>query len=193
MTEPRQEILMGVWHLIATEGIEAVTFRKVASAAGVSPGRVQHYFASRRELVHASVRAMVEASTEQHVAGHSATTSLAALRDVVVHAIPTAPEARVGLAVWYAYLARCAADPVVADIITEAKQGQEAEAARLLAALGVGDATQHAREMIALADGLATRVQTGDLTAVDAVATVEHHLEVAVGAARSLSATAGAS
>src|SRR5699024_11413882 len=47
----RTEIVHALWQVIYLSGIDAVSFRSVAEAAGISIGRVQHYFPSRRELV----------------------------------------------------------------------------------------------------------------------------------------------
>src|SRR5699024_11886034 len=47
----RPESIHVSWQVIYVRGIAAVSFRSVAEAAGISIGRVQHYFPSRRELV----------------------------------------------------------------------------------------------------------------------------------------------
>ena len=57
----RTEIIHGLWAVIYERGIHAVTYQAVAQAAGVSVGRIQHYFDSKQDLVHAGCRAMVEA------------------------------------------------------------------------------------------------------------------------------------
>jgi len=56
----RTEIIHGLWAVIYERGIHAVTYQAVAQAAGVSVGRIQHYFDSKQDLVHAGCRAMVE-------------------------------------------------------------------------------------------------------------------------------------
>jgi AcrR family transcriptional regulator len=49
-TSKRQAIVTAVEHVIVEEGYGAVTFRSVASAAGVAPGLVQYYFPSLEDL-----------------------------------------------------------------------------------------------------------------------------------------------
>ena len=44
----RDEICRAVWTVIARDGVEAVTLRAVAHTAGVSVGRIQHYYPNRR-------------------------------------------------------------------------------------------------------------------------------------------------
>ncbi|MBL1076733.1 TetR/AcrR family transcriptional regulator [Nocardia sp. 2] len=47
----REELLRASLHLIETEGLAAVSLRKVARAAGVSPGAPYHHFADRSALL----------------------------------------------------------------------------------------------------------------------------------------------
>nr|WP_238589747.1 TetR family transcriptional regulator [Pseudonocardia sp. AL041005-10] len=47
----RGEIAEALWRVAAAEGLEAVSLARVAEEAGISKGRVQHYFASRDELL----------------------------------------------------------------------------------------------------------------------------------------------
>lgn len=49
----RQAIVAAAGRLVGSEGIDSLTFRQVAAAAEVSPGRVQHYFPDRAALVQA--------------------------------------------------------------------------------------------------------------------------------------------
>lgn len=49
-TTKRRAILDAAEHLIRNEGYGAVTFRSVATAAGVAPGLVQYYFPSLDDL-----------------------------------------------------------------------------------------------------------------------------------------------
>lgn len=55
-TTKRQAILDGTEHIMLTAGYGAVTFRSVATAAGVAPGLVQYYFPSLDELFIAVLR-----------------------------------------------------------------------------------------------------------------------------------------
>lgn len=49
----RQAIVDAAGTAVEQGGVESLTFRRVAAAAGVSPGRVQHYFTDRASLVQA--------------------------------------------------------------------------------------------------------------------------------------------
>ena len=49
----RQAIVWAAATAVEQGGVESLTFRRVAATAGVSPGRVQHYFTDRASLVQA--------------------------------------------------------------------------------------------------------------------------------------------
>lgn len=177
-TQRRTEIVHAVWALLAEGGTEAVTFRRVATEAGVSAGRIQHYFDSRTELIHASARAMVEGAGARHVALQGSPAE--ALRHAVRHAIPSTPMTRVASSVWLTLAAASVGDAGLATILAEAKRGQQDEVARLIALLRATepDAAQDvARSLIGLADGLAQRVLVGDLTAAEALASIDAALD----------------
>ncbi|MDF2510078.1 MAG: putative transcriptional regulator, TetR family [Microbacterium sp.] len=49
--ERRQEIAQALWRVVDEQGWAQSTMRVVAQEAGVSLGQLQHYFASRREML----------------------------------------------------------------------------------------------------------------------------------------------
>ncbi|GAA0264520.1 TetR family transcriptional regulator C-terminal domain-containing protein [Actinomadura nitritigenes] len=50
----RQEIADAVLAVVADGGVQAVSLAEVAARAGVSAGRVQHYFPAKRQLIEAA-------------------------------------------------------------------------------------------------------------------------------------------
>jgi TetR/AcrR family transcriptional regulator, regulator of biofilm formation and stress response len=56
----RDAILIAVVEIVAELGIDAVTHRRVAARAGVSPGTTSHHFASRDDLLHSVLRFYLE-------------------------------------------------------------------------------------------------------------------------------------
>lgn len=181
--ERRREITHAVWYLIATRGIEAVTQRAVAAEAGVSVGRIQHYFSSKEEMVRHGCRAMIDAAADAYGEHTSDVGPVEALRELVTRTIPRTDVFRIATTVWYAYLAKSVDDPEIAAILREAKRGEEEEAARLLgAAQHAGqvdkglDAGVVARRLLSTADGLAARVLIGQLAVSEAVGVLEKDL-----------------
>lgn len=168
----RREIVHALWAVIHEQGIAQASLRAVAQRAGVSIGRIQHYFSGKDELVHEGCRLMVssaaelfESRTETHDGDPSAL-----LSELVVHPIPSDQARLLGTTVWYTYLARAPSDPEIAQIIVEAQRGAHQHAAELLARAEDAahpDASHRERavRLLAVGDGLAQRVVAGALDA----------------------------
>lgn len=166
--ERRREIAFAVWFLIATRGPDAVTLRAVASEAQISVGRIQHYFASKEEMVRDSCRQMVTEAGARYGDGPGAANPVEAIRFLLTQGIPRTDHARTAVAVWYAYLTQSLGDPEIAAMLLEAKRSQAAEVARLLSKArelevieASVDISAVADRLLAVADGLTLRVYTG--------------------------------
>jgi AcrR family transcriptional regulator len=174
----RSEIVHALWQVIALHGIEGVSLRVVAQAAGVSIGRIQHYFDSRETLVLAGLDRLVA----QAVAAYDDTVDAPArdrLLHVLVQQVPRTEAGRIGVAVWYAYLASAITDPRIREVLAEALRVGEAECAahvRAMRGISEADAVLAARRLLALSDGLTLRVLVGGLDADHAIAVL--HAEV---------------
>lgn len=105
----RRQVLDAVCRITVRGGLQAATFREVASEAGVSIRLVQYYFGSKAGLL---------AAANRHVLGRSATRLLAAVealgpdappREVVRAAmrsfLPTDTEAEEAMVLFYAFYA----------------------------------------------------------------------------------------
>lgn len=158
----RREIAQAVWAVIAERGIEGVTLRCVAAEAGVSVGRIQHYHASREELVRDSCRELLKAATQRFEAACDAT-PVERLRRLILGRIPTTPEFAIGTSIWLAYEAKSVDDPVIAELVQRGHAGGVRETAALLGECGVADAPAVALRLMATAEGLAIRVLVGGL------------------------------
>lgn len=177
--ERRREIVFALWLVISEHGIEGVSLRQVAAAAGVSMGRIQHYFGTKDALVLAGCTALVDSAYAGYVETADAPPRDRLLR-VVTQQIPRDAGSRIGVSVWYAYVAKSINHPAVRQVLAEARRDSEDECARLLRAdreVGVEAALTQARRLLALADGLTLRVLVADLEPADAVALLEHELD----------------
>ena len=163
----RREIAQAVWAVIAERGIEGVTLRSVAAEAGVSVGRIQHYHASREELVRDSCRELLKAATQRFEAVDD-TTPVEKLRRLVLGRIPTTPEFAIGTSIWLAYEAKSVDDPVIAELVQQGHAGGVREATALLSECGVAEPPAAALRLMATAEGLAIRVLVGGLGAGEA-------------------------
>ncbi|WP_253870008.1 TetR/AcrR family transcriptional regulator [Promicromonospora umidemergens] len=179
--ERRQQIVFALWLVIAEQGIEGVSLRHVAAEAGVSMGRIQHYFGTKEALVLAGCTALVDSAY-----GGYLETADAAPRDRLLHVvsqqIPRDDGGRVGVSVWYAYVAKSINHTAVRQVLAEARRGAEEECVRLIRAdrgAGAEDpaALDRARRLLALADGLTLRVLVRDLEPDEAVAMLEAEVD----------------
>lgn len=174
----RREIVRALWAVIHERGIPGATLRAVAQEAGISIGRIQHYFASKDELVLAGCRAIIDRAEQAYLddGGGTGPARVAVppaeardrLEDLVVHLVPADPAARAGAGIWFAYVAQAAVDPRIAAVIAEAMDGTRTLAAGLVAALrgraeAGDDECRAALALVALSDGLAQRVVVGAL------------------------------
>lgn len=168
--DKRTAIVMGVWRVIATQGIGAVSVRSVAAAAGVSPGRVQHYFPTKAELVRASVEAMLHGAALVNPAAAGDPADARTLESLLMHALGPAAESRAGTSIFYSYVAASVADPWIAEALAEAKRGVVESVRECLRARGVAgrEAGPRARALVMIADGATQAVFLGSATPAEA-------------------------
>lgn len=158
----RTEIVHGLWQVIYTRGIDAVTFRSVADAAGVSIGRVQHYFPSREGLILEGCRQLV--ANADLGGSDDAKDRVAELTDFLHAFIPSGEALRMGASVWFTYVAKAVGDPNIAEIVVaNDRRTEEAAVERVERACAQGGgsvlpAADVAARIVALAKGLAQEV-----------------------------------
>ena len=146
----RTEIVHALWQVIYHKGIDGVSFRSVAEAAGISIGRVQHYFPSRSELILEGCRQIVDSAEAAGPEGADASSdpgsakAVSALREFCFAFIPTGETMRIGASVWYTYVARAVMDEQIADIIRASDRATLELGIRLYRAVGEGDGAAHA-------------------------------------------------
>lgn len=182
----RTAIVHAVWQVIARSGMGAVSMRTVATAAGVSVGRIQYWFPSKDELLRASLETMLSAAADLYGDTTEGGDDRAALWDLIGHPISRAEQARTGVSVFHQYVAAGINHPVLARMLATAKDAEEDEAARLLGRIapGLDDPRAAARSLIATADGLAMRVLIGSLTAAESERTLRVEVERHTGPGR---------
>ncbi|MGC9665551.1 TetR/AcrR family transcriptional regulator [Planosporangium sp. 12N6] len=114
---PAQEQLLSraVWEVLAEQGLDRLTIRAVAAAAGCTTGLVMHRFPNRRALLlHA--RQLLHERTRQRMETReaSATDPRAALRAVLAQSLALDPDSRTHAVVWLGFLAAAVSDPELA-------------------------------------------------------------------------------
>jgi AcrR family transcriptional regulator len=165
--ERRGAILEAVFAIVDTEGTHQVSIRRVAERAGVSVGRVQHYFPSKDDLLTAAFTAINDlgAARVQARLAESAEPAVALLTEL----IPATDEDRRLFRVAQAFETHALTDP---ELSARLRRDYD-ELIGLLTTM-VGD---RAVELLALALGLANLTLTGNLTADQARAAVRSGIE----------------
>lgn len=172
--ERRQKIAEALWRIVSTEGLEGVSLRRVATEAGISMGLVQHYFASKDEMLlfaYESLSARVEARLQ------AAQPTGSAIRTLFLQMLPLDEERRLEANVVVAFMARAAVSPAFAQATRAEAAGFRSYLAGLLRADGLAGAEQHADILLAALDGMTVHILAGRLTPEAAVEALDVHLE----------------
>lgn len=190
----RRHIVEALLAIAGTRGLEAVSLREVAHEAGVSMGAVQHYFATKDEmLLHAlqhwlglGVHERFTARIGSRLAGAADHAPTAVLRAIAAEYLPYDPSSRSETLVALTFLSRAALDPALAAALAPAFAGFTRTLREVLESTGWPvDASAEAQRLAALLDGLRLPVLVGALSHRDALAVVDDHLAgLAAGAAR---------
>jgi AcrR family transcriptional regulator len=182
----RADVAAAVWRVVAREGVEAVTVRRVAAETGMSTSVVSHYFADKADLLGLAFHLVVErtrARAEEAPPGGRARALLAA-------ALPLDDERRTEARIWFSLLGLAIARPeLAADQRRTYAAWREALAAALSdEGLDPGrDALAEAAALIALVDGLTVQAAfaPAELPAERQLALLDERLtELGVGARR---------
>src|SRR3712207_3368271 len=188
--EPSDRLLACVLDLLVAEGYEGISIRRVAAAAGVSIGAVQHHFPTKDALLAAAmerVSRQFEARLDRRIAPGAGPAEV--LRAVADELVSTGEERRPASVIWLVRLARAAVHEPTAEVHRREWQQVEDLLAHLIAAARPDLAEQAARDeatvLLALLDGLAgaVAVEPGRVSGERAEALVTRHLDALGGPA----------
>lgn len=112
----RQELIEASWAVIAAEGLEGVTMRKIATAAGCTTGRLTHYFEDREALILAALKASNQITSERvRAVLASDQTAEAKLLGMAEQTLPLDDERRNEVKVWLAFWSAAATNDTLAQ------------------------------------------------------------------------------
>ncbi|MEU4405202.1 TetR/AcrR family transcriptional regulator [Streptosporangium sp. NPDC023963] len=180
----RRHIAEALHRVIDRDGLDAVSLREVAAEAGVSMGMVQHYFATKDEMLmfaleHLNARVGLRIATARN---RDSPREL--VRAAVLELLPLDDERRTEARIALAYLARSVVAVDLADLLRAALPhviGFYAEQIRI--AQGDGqvpanlDPEREATILFALVQGLVNPALIGHYTPEAVVAAVDYHLD----------------
>ena len=182
----RAEIVDGAIRLIAREGQAAATMRALAAELDVSTGTITHWFATKEQVLGATMDALAErfaARTAAALAGvDDPRDVLVALGDA---SVPEDPDVRDEHIVWSELGARASRTPALAEQHARLYAGWRRQVERAVeAGVAAGsfravDAAAWARTYTALLDGLALHVvlHPGSQTPARMRAAIREHVD----------------
>ena len=181
--ERRAALAEAVWRLMVDEGLEAVSMRRVASAAGVSLGQVQHYFASKDELLMVALEQLGAQFTRRVAATPAGETPREQVRAFLVQMLPLDEERMVEAHVGAAFQARASVSATFAEVMrggavwaTDFLTSRIGEGQRAGQVAAARDAGREARILLALVDGLTAHALVGHHSPAVAEETLDGYL-----------------
>lgn len=189
--ETRQAIVERACSVVAEQGGEALTYRRVA-IDGVSPGRVQHYFPDRATLVRACFDEVQDRalSRVQDSLGVGTPSPFEVVRAVLRAMIPRGPEEIRELRVMAMFETMALTEPA----LHQALRDGHAELRHMLASLvahvpegktaGAIEPAVAVTTLLAVAEGLSGQVLHGHLAADEAFRTIDETLARVLGGSR---------
>jgi TetR/AcrR family transcriptional regulator, regulator of biofilm formation and stress response len=152
-------LLQTTLRLIADEGIDAVSHRAVAEAAGVPLGSTTYWFASREDMLRQALehfaRLEIETLRERLAGVLGRRLSPRALVDeFTAFLVPQLGEGRWRAVAQYTLLQEAARQPELEPVCREWSQAWEAALADLFASLGAPKPALEARMFLAMLDGM---------------------------------------
>lgn len=116
--ERRERILSVAAGLIAEGGMERVSVRAVAEAAGIGMGTLRHYFPNQKALHEALIVKLVDDETQDFQIRESAVPAGTRLEQCLLQFVPTSEEAANLMDIWFG-MYRVGLDPVGAPFARE--------------------------------------------------------------------------
>jgi AcrR family transcriptional regulator len=106
----RAELVDAAWRVIAEEGLEAATMRRIAEAAGCTTGRVTHYFDSKDDVLVAALREVHRRAAKRMIRHIGRADAATVMLEVILEALPVDEDRQLEWKVWLAFWGRAAAD-----------------------------------------------------------------------------------
>ena len=85
--ERRREVLDATWRVIGSEGLEALTLRRIAQEAGCSNGVLAHYFRNKEDILVSAHQLAFARARERIVEATDGVGGIAALRLAILEAL----------------------------------------------------------------------------------------------------------
>lgn len=141
----RSQVVEIAFDLVADRGIEALTFREIAAAAGCSTSIVSHYFGNKNELLFCVYQVANQRATERLLAARRGGANMAEALEAI---LPLGADSQRDWRVWLAFWARAHIEPAY---FAERRQAAENSLALYRAMLAEDAAANWSEEALDLA------------------------------------------
>jgi TetR/AcrR family transcriptional regulator, transcriptional repressor of bet genes len=180
--ERRGQIAEAVCRIAGRDGLDVVSLRQVAAEAGVSMGRVQHYFTTKDEMLLFAFHTISDRVEQRIALAVAEVGERPSARDLVRallgELLPLSEPARAEAPVLVAFLARAVVEPAIAEALRVGGVGLQEFLAEQVRSGHTGlDARCEAVGLLALVDGLMTQMLVGHTDTDTAVNTLDYHLD----------------
>ncbi|KXO97865.1 TetR/AcrR family transcriptional regulator [Tsukamurella pseudospumae] len=185
--ERREEIARALWRVVDIAGVQRLSLREVAKEAGMSHGQLQHYFASRQELLTFAMDFAAERSAARVADGMA---RLGAdphpryvLRLVLVEMLPLHPDSRATSRMNAAYVLEALHDEAIRERTRDGlSRGREQVEGLVRAAIADGRiaadrAPSTETDRLLALTGLTPLLELRVIEPDDALAAIDRHLE----------------
>jgi TetR/AcrR family transcriptional regulator, transcriptional repressor of bet genes len=142
----RRKILLATFAQIASRGVDGMSMRTLAAAAGASVGTVTYYFPSKRQLLHEAIRYGYERPPANFVHGDP----LASMYALLERFDLTAPHRRTWWQFWIAIIAYSQKDDEIRQLLADQHHSAVGRFRKLIAD-GIASGIFHTDEVDAFA------------------------------------------
>jgi DNA-binding transcriptional regulator YbjK len=160
----RAELLDAAIDLIGSQGIDGVTHRAVAAAAGVPAASTSYYFRSKDELIHEALRTLAEREITRLRARREALGDGLADLEETTEALAgwieeqLTPAGRIAILAQYQLQLEAARHPEAREILSAWKDGTDDLSETAMRSLGAGDPRTAGILLVSAIDGLRLRL-----------------------------------
>ncbi|MGU3501768.1 TetR/AcrR family transcriptional regulator [Mycobacterium sp. C31M] len=185
--ERRETIARALWRVVDQRGVLRLSLREVAAEAAMSHGQLQHYFASRQELLSFAMDFAADQTAQRVAGGLQGLGPVPHARDVLrlilIEMLPLDDDARATSRMNAAYVLEALHDNAIRDRAREGlRQGREQVKALIAQAITDGkiahdrDANTETDRILALT-GLTPLLDLEVINPGEALAAIDQHLD----------------
>ena len=172
----RAEIVRAARVVLARDGIDGATMRRIASEAQCTTGRITHYFVDKDDVMIAVLRSVHHSSRQRMEAALREPDAQARLERVIEAALPLDAERRDEWSIWMTFLAHAVHS---AALQAELKVRYDDWSALLAGVVEDDPGSEAVRRFVALIDGLGMRVTVDASSRLDIVRMIHDAVDAA--------------